>query len=255
MPTNVCLKILKISVSPSLPQWAWGYQIFDRLLIEPVIRSWESTHLLYTLNTFELSNPWSVSYLRPTLLPEHWDCIRAVELRWSFPGHWLPSKDPVRAVYVSAGRAQWLETCRTLERLPALQSFVLILGSSWYSEPAEKLPAFLEPLRELRVHHSRFKAKGAGCVEQELLSEGCSSDDESLSSSSLSINLKSSAGTYPQIRNSCDGSIFPASNLGAVGAPETWELRLQGQPYYLHELGCVSSDLRRRRINCCISTE
>ncbi|KAJ5574371.1 uncharacterized protein N7459_008798 [Penicillium hispanicum] len=213
----------------------------------------ESTHLLYTLNTFEFSNPWSLPYLRPTLLPEHWDCIRTVELRWSFPGHWLPSKDPVRAVYVSAGRAQWLETCRTLAQLPALQSFALVLGSSWYSESVEKLPVFLEPLRGLPIQRSRRTAKSALRAEQDF-SEACSSDDESFSGSTASLGSSSS----------CDGSALSVPGLGdgaapltpsnALSARATWELRLQGQPYYAHELDWVSDDLRRRGIDCCILT-
>ncbi|KAJ5307639.1 Mutanase [Penicillium atrosanguineum] len=128
----------------------------------------ESIHLLYTLNTFEFSNPWTLPYLRPTLPPDTWECIRNVELRWSFPGHWLPSKDPVRAVYVSAGRVQWLETCRMLNNLPALQSFVLVLGSSWFCEPVEKLPLFLEPLRGLRVNCPRGLVRRTVGLDPEL---------------------------------------------------------------------------------------
>ncbi|KAJ5863778.1 uncharacterized protein N7529_005694 [Penicillium soppii] len=107
--------------------------------------------MLYTLPTFEFSNPWSLPYLFPTIPLEHWRSIRAVELRWSFPGHWLPSKDSVRAVYVSAGRAQWQETCGALVQINALRSFVLVLNSTWFSEGAGKLVGFLEPLTGLVV--------------------------------------------------------------------------------------------------------
>ncbi|GAQ07151.1 hypothetical protein ALT_4472 [Aspergillus lentulus] len=111
----------------------------------------ESIHLLYTLNIFEFSNTWSLTYLRPTIPADFWDCIRAVELRWAFPGHWLPSKDPVKSVYFSAGRQQWVETCRALTRMEGLQSFTLQLMGNWFCEPVEKIPIFLEPLRELNL--------------------------------------------------------------------------------------------------------
>ncbi|KAL3474729.1 hypothetical protein BJX99DRAFT_231216 [Aspergillus californicus] len=111
----------------------------------------ESIHLLYTLNVFEFSNTWSLTYLRPTIPTDLWDAIRAVELSWAFPGHWLPSKDPVKTVYFSAGRQQWIETCCAVTRMKGLQSFTLQLSGSWFCEPVEKLPVFLEPLRELQL--------------------------------------------------------------------------------------------------------
>lgn len=111
----------------------------------------ESIHLLYTLNIFEFSNTWSLTYLRPTIPADFWDEIREVELRWAFPGHWLPSKDPVKTVYFSAGRQQWVETCRALTRMKGLQSFTLQLMGNWFCEPVEKIPVFLEPLRELKL--------------------------------------------------------------------------------------------------------
>ncbi|KAL4878367.1 hypothetical protein BJY04DRAFT_111850 [Aspergillus karnatakaensis] len=111
----------------------------------------ESVHLLYTLNVFEFSNTWSLTYLRLTIPSDLWDAIRDVELSWAFPGHWLPSKDPVKSVYFSAGRQQWIETCRAVTRMEGLQSFTLQLSSSWFCEPVEKLPVFLEPLRELHL--------------------------------------------------------------------------------------------------------
>ncbi|KAJ5103272.1 hypothetical protein N7532_003801 [Penicillium argentinense] len=228
--------------------------------------SLESTRLLYTLNTFEFSTPWTLPYLRPTLPLEYWEGIRSVELRWAFPGHWLPTKDPVRTVYVSAGRAQWVETCRALMRLPALQSFVLVLGSSWFSEPAEKLPVFLEPLRGLRVQRPRrcgweklplHTGSGSG--------SGSGSELRGSSGSSASITRirAETIGLRSPVSCVC---VRPLVSTGVVTdgvssrtlpmkeeARPTWELRLQGQPYYLHELGRVGGDLRRRGIDCAIS--
>ncbi|OGM43640.1 hypothetical protein ABOM_008515 [Aspergillus bombycis] len=103
------------------------------------------------MNTFEFSNTWSLTYLRPTIPPDLWDAIREVELRWAFPGHWLPSKDPVKTIYFSAGRQQWVETCKALTRMKSLQLFTLHLSGSWFCEPVEKLPVFLEPLRDLNL--------------------------------------------------------------------------------------------------------
>ncbi|RDW93941.1 uncharacterized protein DSM5745_01263 [Aspergillus mulundensis] len=111
----------------------------------------ESIHLIYTLNTFEFSNTWSLTYLRPTVPADLWDSIRTVELAWAFPGHWLPSKDPVKSVYFSAGRTQWLETCAAITRMKGLQDFTLQLSGAWFCESVEKLPVFLEPLRGLRL--------------------------------------------------------------------------------------------------------
>ncbi|KAA8647392.1 hypothetical protein EYZ11_001624 [Aspergillus tanneri] len=111
----------------------------------------ESIHLLYALNVFEFSNTWSLTYLRPTVPKDLWDTIREVELRWAFPGHWLPSKDPVKSIYFSAGRQQWIDTCQALTRMSGLQSFTLQLSGSWFCEPVEKIPVFLEPLRGLNL--------------------------------------------------------------------------------------------------------
>ncbi|KAJ5992325.1 hypothetical protein N7451_008049 [Penicillium sp. IBT 35674x] len=240
----------------------------------------ESIYLLYTLNTFEFSNPWSLPYMRPTIPADHWDCIRNVELRWSFEGHWLPCKDPVRAIYISAGRAQWVETCRALALLPTLKSFVLVLGRTWFSEPVEKLPVFLEPLRGLRVQQrsrSRTIRRQVKALDEYELGSG-SSDEESSSSlsssssssSSLSINVGGSGsvttarrGTSTILHSYCSfysspplpstSDIIPIPFKKADGLA-AWELRLEGQPYYVHELGRMGDDLRRRGIDCCIST-
>ncbi|KAJ5184847.1 hypothetical protein N7491_007284 [Penicillium cf. griseofulvum] len=203
----------------------------------------ESIPLLYTLPTLEFSNPWTLPYFLPTIPPEHQQRIRAIELRWSFPGHWLPSKDSVRAVYVSAGQTQWTETCRAVSQLESLRSFVLVLESNWFSEPVEKLGGFLEPLRGLVVrpvsrrswdwfgkdveigNWGGFRTRDVG------FGDGFSSDEDCKSlSDSSSIS-------------SCD----------LTGSKGSWELRLQGQSYYSHELDRIGVDLRRRGIDCWIS--
>lgn len=172
----------------------------------------------------------------------------------------------MRAVYVSAGRAQWLETCRALARLPALQSFVLVLGNSWFCEPVEKLPGFLEPLRGLRVQRFRGVKRdlGLGLLEQGVL-EGLSSDEESSSSSSSSTSSSfsgrtgtrswSSVSSYPSLASTTSSADIDKPLPAPKGDPAlaSWELRLQGQTYYGHELRRVGEDLRRRGIDCCIS--
>lgn len=243
----------------------------------------ESIHLLYTLNTFEFSNPWSLPYMRPTIPAEHWDCIRKVELRWSFEGHWLPCKDPVRTIYISAGRAQWLETCRALALLPTLKSFVLFLGRTWFSEPVEKLPVFLEPLRGLRVQQrSRLRtiSRQVKALDEYELESG-SSDEESSSSLGSSSNFSSSSnlsiivggsrsvgspastGTSTILHSYCSFYSSPPSPSTANIIPlpfkkadglAAWELRLQGQPYDINELGRMGDELQRKGIDCCISS-
>ncbi|KAE8551742.1 hypothetical protein EYB25_005632 [Talaromyces marneffei] len=111
----------------------------------------ESIHLLYSSNTFEFSNTWSLAYLRPTIPPNQWTAIRKVDLKWAFPGHWLPSKDSVKSVYVWAGRQQWIETCKAILLLKNLEEFTLHLTGNWFGEPIEKVPVFLDPLRDLHL--------------------------------------------------------------------------------------------------------
>ncbi|KAJ5514638.1 hypothetical protein N7463_004190 [Penicillium fimorum] len=216
----------------------------------------ESISLLYTLPTLEFSNPWTLPYLLPTIPSEHRDRIRAIELRWSFPGHWLPSKDSVRAVYVSAGRAQWAETCRAVSQLESLRSFVLILESNWFSEPVEKLAGFLEPLRGMVVRPVSRRGWDWDCrrddVDVELdggncgdrfrirdlgFGDGFSSDEDSC------MSVGSDSGSFSSVGDS----------VTASGSRGSWELRLQGQSYYLHELDRIGVDLRRRGIDCWIS--
>ncbi|KAH8693737.1 hypothetical protein BGW36DRAFT_383603 [Talaromyces proteolyticus] len=120
----------------------------------------ESIYLLYSSNTFEFSNTWSLTYLRPTIPADQWNEIRSVDLKWAFPGHWLPSKDSVKSVYVWAGRQQWVETCKAILLMKNLEDFTLHLTGNWFGEPIEKVPVFLEPLRGLSLKnhpHRRWK--------------------------------------------------------------------------------------------------
>lgn len=111
----------------------------------------ETIHILYASNVFEFSNTWSLTYLRPTIPQDQWNDIRVLDLKWAFPGHWLPSKDSVKSVYVWAGRQQWIDTCNAILRMKGLEDFTLHLTSNWFGEPVEKIPIFLAPLRELRL--------------------------------------------------------------------------------------------------------
>ncbi|CAG8186183.1 unnamed protein product [Penicillium olsonii] len=198
----------------------------------------ESISLLYTLPIFEFSNPWSLPYLHPTIPRQHWESIRTVELRWSFPGHWLPSKDSVRAVYVSAGRLQWQETCQSLMQMRALRSFTLTLENTWFSESAGKLVGFLDPLKGLAGRSVNGFGIGPGTPNGS--GEYYGSADESVGRSeggsmgSRSLS-ETSAGSY--------------TSTGALA----WELRLRGQSYYPHELQKIGDDLRQRGIECWIS--
>lgn len=208
----------------------------------------ESIPLLYTLPTLEFSNPWTLPYLLPTIPPSHRDRIRTIELRWSFPGHWLPSKDSVRAVYVSAGRTQWTETCRAVSQLRSLRSFVLVLESNWFSEPVEKLVGFLEPLSGVVVRSGLRRGWDRDCgkkddvdVDVEVgFSNGFSSDDDSCKS------LRSDSGSF-------SSGVYDSNTTTTATTSGSWELRLQGQCYYLHELDRIGVDLRRRGIDCWIS--
>ncbi|KAJ5500298.1 hypothetical protein N7453_009349 [Penicillium expansum] len=225
----------------------------------------ESIPLLYTLPTLEFSNPWTLPYLLPTIAPEHRDRIRAIELRWSFPGHWLPSKDSVRAVYVSAGRTQWSETCRAVSQLGSLRSFVLVLESNWFSEPVEKLAGFLEPLRGLVVRPVSRRGWGWGSDRDRGRDywDCCGKKDDV--GVDLDVELDG-GGVVGSVRMRTlvrvwDRILGRFLLLGGYSNPTTtatvsrgsWELRLQGQSYYLHELDRIGVDLRRRGIDCWIS--
>ncbi|KAJ5131045.1 uncharacterized protein N7515_007084 [Penicillium bovifimosum] len=216
----------------------------------------ESIPLVYTLPTLEFSNPWTLPYLLPTIPPETHAQIRKVELRWSFPGHWLPSKDSVRAVYVSAGRAQWTETCLALSQLSSLRSFVLVLESNWFCEPVERLVGFLEPLRGIVVRSVGRSWKreeiDAGVDGSEYRGHDSGSDGSTgrLSFSSDEESCGSLGSSLSTVGGSCTKSRFAGALSRCVGK---WELRLQGQSYYRNELDWVADDLRRRGIECWIS--
>ncbi|KAJ6044086.1 uncharacterized protein N7446_002283 [Penicillium canescens] len=182
----------------------------------------ESIQKLYTHPTLEFSNPWTASYMRPTIPPESWSSIRSVELRWSFPGHWLPSKDPVRAIYVSAGRAQWIETCAALRALSGLRRFVLVLGRTWFAEELGVLGVFLEPLFGLGV---RDRTGRRVLVEEEdIFSDGsassCSSDGEDWG---WSLRSPSSRGSISSVSEGevTDPSPFPSPLLHVL-SPRLW---------------------------------
>ncbi|KAJ9486032.1 hypothetical protein VN97_g7324 [Penicillium thymicola] len=221
----------------------------------------ESIPLLYTLPTLEFSNPWTLPYLLPTIPPCHRDRIRTIELRWSFPGHWLPSKDSVRAVYVSAGRTQWTETCRAVSQLRSLRSFVLVLESNWFSEPVEKLAGFLEPLSGVVVRSGLRRERGwdRDCggkkddvdvgVDVEIgFQDGFSSDEDSCRS------LRSDSGSFASVGGyGLNATTTTTTTAMASGSRGSWELRLQGQCYYSHELDRIGVDLRRKGIDCWIS--
>lgn len=191
----------------------------------------------------------------------------------------------MRAIYVAAGRAQWLETCDAVKELPALRSFTLVLGSSWFSEPVEKLAVFLEPLGGLRVAQGRGRGYEPVEVEgeEDLMvwrrgSRGSSLDEEmslrlsesrdSFESSSGSSRLMGSSTSSLGSEGSGSGSSCSCfesglmgggkgdadADIGVDGALATWELRLQGQSYYDHEVGQIGNDLWRRGIDCWIST-
>ncbi|KAI3111412.1 hypothetical protein CBS147333_4146 [Penicillium roqueforti] len=220
----------------------------------------ESIPLLYTLPTLEFSNPWTLPYLLPTIPPEHRERIRAIELRWSFPGHWLPSKDSVRAVYVSAGRTQWTETCRAVSQLESLRSFVLVLESNWFSEPVEKLAAFLEPLSGVVVRSRAVSRRrwDWGCIGR----DGGDVDRDvhmDLDRVGARFAVKDGFGDgFSSDEDSCkslgsDSSSFSSGTGDSTVSTGSWELRLQGQYYYTHELDRVGVDLRRRGVDCWIS--
>lgn len=151
-----------------------------------------------------------------------------------------------------------------LNILPGLQSFVLLLDSSWFCEPVEKLPLFLEPLSGLRVNCPRGLIRRTVGLDPGLLE--ISSDEESTSSSVSSSSSASSGASprpvlpsrvcsSPQFASAgiADPKSLPLPTKGDL-ALASWELRLQGQSYYVHELDRIGEDLQRRGIDCCITT-
>ncbi|KAJ5748592.1 uncharacterized protein N7511_010288 [Penicillium nucicola] len=229
----------------------------------------ESIQKLYTAPILEFSNPWTASYMRPTVPPESWSSIRSVELRWSFPGHWLPSKDPVRAIYVSAGRAQWIETCVALRAVAGLRSFVLILGRTWFAEELGALGVFLEPLFGLGVRDRGFKGMDGDAGDEPCSSDGedwCADLENSSSVSSVSESERidtspassllsspsscSSLSSLASVSKSYTLDLTPYLYIADMG---TWELRLENQHYYASELDKLEKDLQVRGIDCRIT--
>jgi hypothetical protein len=177
-----------------------------------------------------------------------------------------------------------METCRAVKQLPELRSFVLVLGSSWFSEPVERLPVFLEPLSGLTVVQDRksqrqnkmLRAKME--VEVDLMEwkrgSRSSSLGEEMSSSESRVSFESrsssshltptSASSLRSEGSAC--SCFDSGLMGPVSlskgdfdcdgdaALATWELRLQGQSYYAHEVRQIAVDLWQRGIDSWIST-
>lgn len=134
---------------------------------------------------------------------------------------------------------------------------MLVLESNWFSEPVEKLAGFLEPLSGVVVRSGLRRGwdRGRDCsgkkddvdvdVDVELgFSDGFSSDEDSCQSLGSDSGSFSSVGVYD--------STATATAM-ASGSRGSWELRLQGQCYYLHELDRIGVDLRRRGIDCWIS--
>lgn len=167
----------------------------------------------------------------------------------------------MRAVYVSAGRTQWTETCRAVSQLRSLRSFVLVLESNWFSEPVEKLAGFLEPLSGVVVRSGLRRERGwdRDCggkkddvdvgVDVEIgFQDGFSSDEDSCRS------LRSDSGSFASVGGyGLNATTTTTTTAMASGSRGSWELRLQGQCYYLHELDRIGVDLRRKGIDCWIS--
>lgn len=127
---------------------------------------------------------------------------------------------------------------------------MLVLESNWFSEPVEKLAGFLEPLSGVVVRSGLRRDRdwdrdcgGKDDVDVDVdmkvgFSDGFSSDEDSCKS------LGSDSGSFSSVYD---------SNATATATTGSWELRLQGQCYYLHELDRIGVDLRRRGIDCWIS--
>ncbi|CAG8008697.1 unnamed protein product [Penicillium salamii] len=194
-----------------------------------------------------VSQPSSSVTLHPTIPRQHWESIRTVELRWSFPGHWLPSKDSVRAVYVSAGQMQWQETCQSLTQMNGLRSFTLALESTWFSESAGKLVGFLDPLKGLAVRSVNTSIfSGTETSPGKVNGSG-----ECYGFVGESVSIRSSEDASPGFRSLSETSAVSGYTTGALAMG--WELRLHGQSYYPHELRKIGDDLRQRGIDCWIS--
>lgn len=183
----------------------------------------------------------------------------------------------MRAIYVSAGRAQWIETCVALRALSGLRGFVLVLGRTWFAEELGVLGVFLEPLFGLGV---RDRTGRGVLVEEDMFSDGsassCSSDGEdwdgSLRSSSSRGSISSvsegevtdSSPSFFSSPSSCSSSSSLAGSISKRNTPDItsniyigdmgkWELRLENQNYFTNELCKIEKDLQARGINCRIT--
>ncbi|OJJ83819.1 uncharacterized protein ASPGLDRAFT_47506 [Aspergillus glaucus CBS 516.65] len=133
----------------------------------------EAGHILYTNNTFTIPSTWSLPYLlsshtppspKSTLPPSSpWTTnLRSLTLHYAFPGHWLPSKDPVKQIYFTSGRAQWLHTCAAVCSLTHLEKFTLVLNGGWFAESVSRILVFLEPLRDVTICNRGTRRRGIG---------------------------------------------------------------------------------------------
>lgn len=149
-----------------------------------------------------------------------------------------------------------------------------MLGSSWFSEPVEKLPVFLEPLCGLSITQGKRRTglvrekvdMGVDLMGWRRGSESSTNVDEEMSSrvsfessSSSSRLTRSSASSLRSEGSAC--SCFDSELTRSMDTDRdvdtdlaTWELRLQGQSYYSHEVGQIGDDLWRRGVDCWIST-
>lgn len=136
---------------------------------------------------------------------------------------------------------------------------------------------FLEPLGGLGVGGRKnvvLRDEVEIEVDEEDRMEWRSSLDEDVSSNESRASFESSASSSRLTRSSAsslrsEGSACSCLDAGLSGSVDltkrnvgtgvdaalaTWELRLQGQSYYAHEVSQVGDDLRRRGIDCWIST-
>lgn len=134
-----------------------------------------------------------------------------------------------------------------------------MLGNNWFSEPVGKLPIFLEPLRGLRVQRPRHCGWSGESLS---LKPGLGKDlrlpsGEDSGSISITHGYESYLRSSPASSSACVRPLVSAEVGSDISAPlgplPSWDLRLQGQSYYLHEMGRASEDLRRRGIDCQIS--
>jgi hypothetical protein len=73
-------------------------------------------------------------------------------------------------------------------------------------------------------------------------------------SSTSSLRSEGSGSSCSSFESGLMGVGKGDADISVDGALATWELRLQGQSYYEHEVGQIRNDLWRRGIDCWIST-